>query len=300
MRRYRNILVGVDGSQSGFHALEEAIRLAQWGKGGVTVIHVAPSYEGDLSLVGVRNIGAVLHGPGDRILREAVEIAEVHDFSIGIIHEEGKVHEKAVRHAMARDVDLIVLGVERTLSIAGFLLGNVVTKVVELYLGDVLAIPRQAPIGWEKILFAFESPKCGRDVAARVIELAVSHGGELRTLSVTHSLFSSIGKVPIGKECLARRDAVQCLESIHMQADHAGVKNEGILRCGPFHRVVGRVAEEQEIDMVIVGSNGRIRPGWGFGRSIVGRIIGSVSCPVLFLRPEQGQCHNVRHSVLSQ
>jgi len=287
MRRYRNILVGVDGSQPGFHALEEAIRLAQWGKGGVAVIHVAPSYEGDLSLVGVRNIRAVVRGPGEQILSKAVEIAESHDFSIRTIYDEGKVHERIVHHAMARDVDLIVLGARRTLSMALFCLGNVVTRVLQLCPADVMAIPDQAPIGWEKILFAFESSKCGKDVAARVIELAVIHGGELRTLSVKHSFLGSIRKVPIGKECLSRRNAIECLESIHMQADHAGVRNEGILWCGRFHRVVAKVAEEQNINMAVIGLNGRMRPVWGFGRSIIGRTIGSAPCPLLFLGPNR-------------
>ena len=45
MRRLRKILAAVDGSPASLHALREAIRLAQWVKGGVTVITVAPSYE---------------------------------------------------------------------------------------------------------------------------------------------------------------------------------------------------------------------------------------------------------------
>ena len=51
---YRSILVAVDGSDSGFNALRQALSLAKAEKGAITVISVAPPHGGELSLVGVR------------------------------------------------------------------------------------------------------------------------------------------------------------------------------------------------------------------------------------------------------
>jgi nucleotide-binding universal stress UspA family protein len=140
------------------------------------------------------------------------------------------------------------------------------------------------PIGWNKILFAFETSKCIKDKAARVIELALIYGGELRTLSVMNSFFDSNGKVPTDKECLLKRSALEYLQSVHMQADRSGVKNEVAFLSGRFHKVVGKFAREEQINMIIVGSNGGMKAKWGFGRSPIGSIISSAPCPLLFLR----------------
>ena len=153
MRRYKNILVAVDGSEASFHALAESIRLAQWGKGGATVIHVAPFYEGDLSLVGVKNIKATVNGLGGPILQEATNIAELHKFSINSILARGEIHEGIAQHALEEDVDLIVLGARKTSFIEGLFAGRVLREVIGLSSKDVLVIPDQATIGWDKVLF---------------------------------------------------------------------------------------------------------------------------------------------------
>lgn len=284
MRRYRNILVGVDGSKPSVHALEEATVLAQWGKGGVTVIHVAPSYEGDLNLIGVRNIKAAVQGPGEQILSDAIRLLKSRDVSIRAIIDEGLVHERIAHHAMSGDADLVVLGAMRTPSVARLLCGRVLAKVVKLCPRDVMVIPNQAPIRWEKILFAFENSKCSKDEAARIMELALNYGGELRFLSVTSSFFASKGQGATEKARLWEKSSLECLESVQAQADQMGIKNKGARVCGRIHKVIGKVAGEERIGVIILGSDGGIRPQWGLVRSPIRRIVSSPPCPVLFLK----------------
>ncbi len=53
MVKYNRLLVGLDGSETSLHALQESFKLS---KNWVTVVTVAPSYAGDLRIMGVSGI----------------------------------------------------------------------------------------------------------------------------------------------------------------------------------------------------------------------------------------------------
>jgi nucleotide-binding universal stress UspA family protein len=284
MLRYKNILVAVDGSQAGFHALEESIRLAQWGKGGATVIHVAPFYEGDLSLVGVKNIKATVNGLGGPILRGAMEIAELHKFSINTILARGEIHENIAQHALMEDVDLIVLGARKTSFIPGLFAGRVLREVIALSSQDVLVIPDQTAIGWEKLLFPIENSRNNLETALRVIELAKTYGAELSVLSVTKASFNTRGKTLAGNKRRLGDCAAQCLENIQMQAERASIKSESELMSGRFATVVSKIAREEHASIIAMGLQKRTNPEWRFGRNPIKSIVYSSPCPVLLLR----------------
>jgi nucleotide-binding universal stress UspA family protein len=244
MRRFKNILVAVDGFEPSFHALEESIRLAQWGKGGVTVIHVAPSYEGDLSLVGVKNIKATVSGSGREVLDEAISLGDIHNLPIKPIYEEGEVPESIARLAAKEDVDLIVLGASKTSLIAGFFSGNVLTKMIRNCSREILVIPNQAVIGWDRILFAADRAQWSEDTVARAIELAVSYGSELQALAVTNGCFSVREKLLGRKEYPSRKSTLQSLENAQIQAERAGVRIKNLFLSGRFHTMVNEIARE--------------------------------------------------------
>ena len=54
MKDHRRILIAMNGSKD---VLVQGLKLIGPGKSLVTVIKVTPPYEGDLSLVGVRDVG---------------------------------------------------------------------------------------------------------------------------------------------------------------------------------------------------------------------------------------------------
>jgi nucleotide-binding universal stress UspA family protein len=288
MRRYKNILVAVDGSQASFHALEESIRLAQWGKGGATVIHVAPFYEGDLSLVGVKNIKAAVDGLGGPILQEAMDIAELHKFSVNTILTRGEIHESIARQALMQDADLIVLGARRTSFIARLFAGRVLREVTALSSKDVLVIPHQTTIGWDKVLFPINSSTNNLEAAVRVIEVAVTYGAELSILLVTKAFLKARRKTLAGDECLGGKCTVQYLEDIHMEAERAGVKSESRVVSGRFPRVVNEIARERHASMIAMGLHKRTKSAWRFGRNSIVSIVHNSPCPVLLLRNSTG------------
>ncbi|MBZ0155290.1 MAG: universal stress protein [Alphaproteobacteria bacterium] len=62
MKGYRKILIALDGTSR--EGVAKGLRLAKEERCWITVVKVVPPHEGDLDLVGVRNIDAVLDGGG--------------------------------------------------------------------------------------------------------------------------------------------------------------------------------------------------------------------------------------------
>jgi nucleotide-binding universal stress UspA family protein len=73
MAKYNRLLVGVDGSETSLHALQESFKLS---KNWVTVVTVAPSYAGDLRIMGVSGVREKLQEPCDTALARAQEVAD--------------------------------------------------------------------------------------------------------------------------------------------------------------------------------------------------------------------------------
>jgi nucleotide-binding universal stress UspA family protein len=287
MRRVKNILVALDGSGPGLHALEEAIRLAQWARGRVTAITVAPPYEGDLSLVGVRDIKSAISGPCEEILGKALDVAEAINFPIDVVCEEGEPHEKILERAEAKRCDLIVMGAGEHRPILGILLGSVMPKVIAHSRQDVLVIPERVAIDWEKMLLVADGSSYGEIAVERAIDLAAAYGGELKVIFTPEAFFSA------SKEGLSRGEASTSgathgnTRYIQERAAKAGLRCEILAQSGGVCGAVRSIAEQQGIGMIVTGADGRT----GLKRLLMGgvaeKIIHSARRPVLIAKDVQ-------------
>lgn len=128
MKGYRKILIAVNGSKD---VLTQGLRLAHDEKCWVTVVKVLPENEGDLNLVGVKNIEDVLTSGCDKENAEINSIAETEGALIKTRFEEGDVHKKILEVAEEERCDVIIMGSRRRRSrISRFFGDNVVEKVI--------------------------------------------------------------------------------------------------------------------------------------------------------------------------
>lgn len=126
MKGYRKILIAVDGSDE---VLRKGLRLASDERCWVTVLKVVPPYEGDLELVGIRDIGDVLRGGAESAVSEINGAAKAEGALIKTRLEEGPVHERIAEVARQEHCDLIVMGKSRKKGLARLLGGNLLSKV---------------------------------------------------------------------------------------------------------------------------------------------------------------------------
>ncbi|MCL4537039.1 MAG: universal stress protein [Nitrospirae bacterium] len=127
MKGYRKILIAVNGSKD---VLTEGLQLARDEKCWVTVVKVIPPYEGDLNLVGIKNIEAVLDSEGTKAVSEMKAIARTEGALIKTRLEEGEVDKKIIEVAEDERCDLIIMGAQKRNWLRKFFGDNVVEKVI--------------------------------------------------------------------------------------------------------------------------------------------------------------------------
>jgi nucleotide-binding universal stress UspA family protein len=282
MRRHRNILAVLDGSEAGFLALSESIRLARWNRGRVAAMVVVPPYEGDLSLVGVKNFEGAILGSCEEILKRAVDLAESMDVRIGVACEEGEPHEKILEYASAGSQDLIVLGAPRENSWLRLVLGSTASRLIESCPRDVLIVSEGIPVRWESALLVIDEMGGADAVIDGGIELASSYGVALTALftGIHRSKDSAASPSLSSAEGLPYRGL---LEDFRSKASKRGLQSEGLLVRDFTGRAVRKMMQQRDIGMVVVGSRGR-RGLWNLltGRSLEA-IIQAAWRPVLVL-----------------
>jgi nucleotide-binding universal stress UspA family protein len=122
----RKVLIAVNGNKD---VLVHGLKLIGSEQSFITVVTVKPSYEGDLSLVGVKNISNVLDGDSQAAVSEIKDIAGSMGLTVKVRVEVGEIDKKIVEVAEEEKCDLIIMGAGVQNSIKKFFLGNLLDEV---------------------------------------------------------------------------------------------------------------------------------------------------------------------------
>ncbi|OQW97413.1 MAG: hypothetical protein BWK74_06365, partial [Desulfobacteraceae bacterium A6] len=240
MELYKKILVAVNGSAASLHALNEAVRLSYWVRGSVSVISVVPPYEGDLRFAGVKNIKALLREPCENILAKIKETAEEIGAAVEAVCREGEPFEKIIEFAETEECDLIVTGIKEKHPVYRKLIGGTTEKVVRSGSKDVLVIPDETQINWNRILIAAAGSQTDRIAVVKAIEVAKAYGGELLILSVSGN--DSAETIKKSEEYIRE------IESLS-----SGIPNKSFVKTGNAAKAITGLAAEQKADLIVMG-----------------------------------------------
>ncbi|NTV13972.1 MAG: universal stress protein [Desulfobulbaceae bacterium] len=280
MAKYRKILVAYDGSPSAKNALAIASQMARENQSWIKVIAVLPSYQGDLELIGVKNIRETMEGPGRELLAEAQRIADAGDFHILTNLEQGEPFERIVHVAEDENCDLIVMGRKGLSPLERELMGSVTSRVIGHTNRDVLVVPEAARLAWGKLLLASDGIGCSDNATSKALTLAGDYGAQLTALAVVYSNdeFLALAHEIINGLVEKSRER---LAALVQRGAEAGVNITPVVREGEAHEAIIKQAGEQGTDLIIMGSHGRK----GLSRLLMGsvteRTIGYAECPVL-------------------
>jgi nucleotide-binding universal stress UspA family protein len=283
MGKYRKILVAVDSSESSKNALHQAFKLANEEKCWITVTSVVPPYEGEIEILGVKDIRAALRKPCEDALDEVQKIAKTERMLVKTVCQEGEVYERIVDLADAENCDVIVMGRRGLRRIERTLIGSVTARVIGHTQRDVLVVPNGTTVGWKMIVLATDGSKYSAAAAERAIAFAKSYGGELKVLSVVDVPSEFYADAPQAVEDLVRK-AKGFVADVKNQAEAAGVSAETFVVEAEAYQAVNNLAQEQKANMIVLGSHGRT----GLRRLLMGSVteavIGHASCPVLIVK----------------
>ncbi|MDA8098277.1 MAG: universal stress protein [Nitrospiraceae bacterium] len=283
MGRYRKILVAVDGSESSRNALMQAFRLAVDEKCWITVTSVVPPVTGDLDLTAVKDVRSSLARPCEEALRDAARLAEQERVLIKTVREEGETYERIVDLADAENADIIVMGRRGLRQLERAMVGSVTARVIGHTQRDVLVVPKDATVGWKKVIVGTDGSRFSAVAVEKAISFAASYGGSLAVISVVDVPTELYAESPKAVEDLIRK-AKADTAAVKSRAEASGVATETFVGEAEADEAILRLARDQAADVIVVGSHGRT----GLRRLLMGsvteKVIGSAVCPVLVVR----------------
>jgi nucleotide-binding universal stress UspA family protein len=282
MAAYKNILLGVDGSDASLHAFTEAVKLADRGV-KLVAVSVAPEYNGDLRLVGVHDAQKLIRQPCDAVLSRCQRAADDLGVQVKTICALGQPYERLVELAEDEQSDLIIIGAKGLTSLKYTLLGSVARKVIGFTTRDVLVVPKSARIGWRHILLATDLSSNSKAAENRAVELALAKKSKLSILKVMElptCLYGEAGDLG----CSLPESRTQQLEALRVRVIDWGITPEIIVKQGESYKVIVDTADKLGAEVIIMGSHGRT----GLTRLLMGsnteKVIGHAPCPVLVVK----------------
>ena len=283
MGKYKKILVAFDGSESSKNALLQAFRLANDEGCWITVAAVIPPYEGEMELVGVKDIRAALRKPCDDAIAEAEKIAKAEKALIKTVCEEGEIYKKIVDLAEAENCDLIVMGRKGRHRIERALVGSVTARVIGHSRKDVLVVPDKTAIGWKTILLATDGSIYSKAAADKAIDLAKFYGGKLKVVSGVDVPSEFYAEAPDAVEDLTKK-AEGFVVNVKEKAEAFGIATATYIREGEAYKVIADLARNEKADVIFMGSHGRTGLKKLLMGSVAERVIGHAPCPVLVVK----------------
>jgi nucleotide-binding universal stress UspA family protein len=281
--RYRKILVAVDGSEQSMHALRESLKLAVFEKCWITVVSVAPDYNGDLSTTAIGNIRKALIEPCEQALAASAEMARSERALIKTVCEQGEPYERIVDLSDAENADLIVMGRSGKGSVERALMGSVTARVIGYSQKDVLVVPSDAEVGWKSILLATDGSRYSGAATARAVDFAQSYNGVLTALSVVDvpdEFYAEAADVADALIVKAKKYAA----AAKSEAEAKGVRSEGLVREGDSANIITSMAKDINADVIVMSSHGRTGLRRLLMGSVTAKVIGRSSCPVLVVK----------------
>jgi nucleotide-binding universal stress UspA family protein len=272
----QNLLVCTDGSPASEGAVNAAIKLGTLTAARVCLLGVinSPAVYGNIpaipELLSALEEQALqrLHGYQEQAARAGVTVESA--VATGI-----SVAEAILDEARARKPDWLIMGRKGLTGLDRLLMGSVTKQVIGQSPCPVLVVPRQARPEFRKIMVAHDGSVFGEAAWRETIPLAAKAHSEVIAVSVA-------------RDKSRQADCHIALQHLEASAARHGISLQSLFLEGrPFEQII-QAAEEEKVDLIVLGSHGRS----GLARLLMGsvaeRVTATVTCPVLVAKlPEE-------------
>lgn len=152
MQWIQKALVAVNDSKAALHAFTEALRLSRAYAFRLEAVCVGPPYQGDLSLVGVKDLKRSRTEPCRTVLDEAVRMAQESGTGLTTFAAEGSRLDAILQIAAQEACDLIILGLEPGFPLTA--VGSLTAGLLCRSPVDLLVIPKDQPVRFDRVVRA--------------------------------------------------------------------------------------------------------------------------------------------------
>ncbi|MFB1066300.1 universal stress protein [Natrinema sp. H-ect4] len=278
------VLVPTDGSEGALSGARRGIDLARAATAELHVLSVVDTRETGVLRTRFDEEGeepqALLEADAEAAVEAVVDVADRTDATLDVTTavERGAPHETIAEYASAHDIDVVAMGTKGRAGLERVLLGSVTERVLRTVDMPVLAVPpgsdSLAPDGqpYENILL----PTDGSEGAAVAVDWGISLADSFDAM--VHTLFSvdtsRIPATPTPSDVLTdlEQTGEQALDEVRTRAKDAGVSVTGLVASGPPTRVIMQYVDDNDIDLVVMGTHGRS----GLPRHVLGSVAENV------------------------
>jgi nucleotide-binding universal stress UspA family protein len=254
MALFRKILIAVDDSEAGLNALREGCRLGRGEKARMIAVTVAPAYEGDLNLVGVRDLDGVIHEPSAVVVQATQSIAREEGVAVDHLATTGDIAERITEVAVEYGCDLIILGYQRRPAVWRLLLNSVIPGVIAASPCDILVFPQDTRFNWQAVLLVVSEPQSAVRPAQRALDFARAYGARLLIASPEIASRPRKDQHPlVSPEDFHGWERSRFLAEFMQQAENNHVPIQPVELPGRLPTVAFRIAHEHQVGLVILG-----------------------------------------------
>jgi nucleotide-binding universal stress UspA family protein len=271
----RKLLVCTDGSPASEGAVNVGVELGILTDAKICLLEVINTpLEYELIPVIPQLLSALEEQARDR-LRKYQEGAAATGVALEVaVRTSMSVPDGILEEAEDRNPDWIIVGRKGLSGLERLLIGSVSSRVIGSSPRHVLVVPREAKLRFKKILIAHDGSVFGETAWRQTIMLAEKANSEVVAVSVARDESRSV-------------ELQMVLQHLEASAARHGIRLETLLLQGrPFEQII-QAAQEEKVDLIVLGSHGRS----GLARLIMGsvaeRVIGTVGCPVLVAKLQE-------------
>ncbi|UTF55819.1 universal stress protein [Natronosalvus rutilus] len=294
---YDRIVIAVDGSDEARLAARRVLHLAQAFDATVSVLSVVEQKA--LQLTETSAEKTQLHERGEAALTEIEELASELGLSVTPKLLEGKPAVRISEYADEQNADLIVVGRQGLTGVSRRLLGGVTEQVLHRSDVPVLVVSGEDNEGemdaeYSRALITTDGSENAEVAIPHGTAIAQRYGSDVHVLNVVDlqaagGVFNAGG---LEKEFLERLDArgQDAVDSVANEIEESALDltvKTAVERTKSFEGAAAGVreyVEENEIDLVIMGSHGRSNLKRQLLGSVASTVIRIVDVPVLVVK----------------
>jgi nucleotide-binding universal stress UspA family protein len=277
--RVKTILAAINNSQENSSLYKEALALASSTRARVVVVAVTPEYEGNMNRFFLRNAEQEFKAPFQEMLKDAEEYASSLGLSIETIHRVGAPDEEICAAAYEVKADLILLGCAKRMQVERMLLGRTTVEVIINSPCDVMLMPENGELRFDKILAGINGSAASTEAGLRAIDIARSYGSEVHALYVTNIPVDRSLRYGVSRE--AEKKGWKILKDFVEKGKEQDVPVITAVRGNIPEECLAAYAKEKNIHLIILGSQTESLGFDMFCGSVVERIGSLTTCPVL-------------------
>jgi nucleotide-binding universal stress UspA family protein len=274
----RNLLVCTDGSPASEGAINAGVQLGILTGAKVCLLEVI-NIPLDYEPISVIPRLAALEEQALNRLRKYQEKSAVHGLAL-----EGAVCTKPsisvpdgiLEEAGVRKPDLIIMGRKGLSGIERLLMGSVTSRVIGSSPYHVLVVPRETNLGFQKILIAHDGSVFGEGAWRQTILLAEGANSEVIAVSV-------------GRNQSRILECQMVLQHLEASAARHNLRFQSLLPQGRPSEQIIQAAQDEKVDLIVLGSHGRSGLARLYMGSVAERVIGTVKCPVLVTKLQEAE-----------